>query len=44
MGVGMIAVVRPGDAEDVTSAVRAQGVEVWRIGTVEAGAGVRYLT
>ena len=43
MGVGMIAVVPPEDAEDVTSRVTAHGVEVWDLGRVEPGDGVRYL-
>jgi phosphoribosylformylglycinamidine cyclo-ligase len=43
MGIGMIAVVRPGDVDAVSSAVAAKGVDVWRIGEVEAGHGVRYL-
>jgi phosphoribosylformylglycinamidine cyclo-ligase len=43
MGVGMIAVVRPGEAGAVETRVRESGVEVWRIGQVEAGRGVRYV-
>lgn len=43
MGVGMIAVVRPDDADAVASAVEAKGVEVWTLGSVEPGKGVRYL-
>lgn len=43
MGIGMIAVVHPEDADDVTSAVMAHGIDVWPVGTVEAGNGVRYL-
>jgi phosphoribosylformylglycinamidine cyclo-ligase len=43
MGVGMIAVVPPGDAGAVTSAVTGHGVEVWDLGRVEPGKGVRYL-
>ncbi len=43
MGVGMIAVVRPADADAVQTRVRESGVEAWRIGRVEAGRGVRYV-
>jgi phosphoribosylformylglycinamidine cyclo-ligase len=43
MGIGMIAVVSPGDAADAARRVREAGVEVRVIGTVEVGAGVRYL-
>ncbi len=43
MGVGMIAVVRPQDADAVAARVRESGVDVWRIGRVEAGRGVRYV-
>ena len=43
MGVGMIAVVSPDEADLITSAVTGQGIDVWSIGTVEPGSGVRYL-
>lgn len=43
MGVGMIAVVRPEDADHIAGAVTAHGIDVWPIGTVEPGTGVRYL-
>jgi len=43
MGVGMIAVVRPGDVDAVGARVREAGVSCSRIGSVEAGRGVRYL-
>jgi phosphoribosylformylglycinamidine cyclo-ligase len=43
MGIGMIAVVAPRDADSVTDAVNATGVDVWTVGAVEAGQGVRYL-
>jgi phosphoribosylformylglycinamidine cyclo-ligase len=43
MGIGMVAVVRPEDAEPAASAVRAAGVEVWTLGNVEPGRGVRYV-
>lgn len=43
MGVGMVAVVREEDAEAVSGRIRDAGVEVWTLGSVEAGQGVRYL-
>jgi phosphoribosylformylglycinamidine cyclo-ligase len=43
MGIGMIAVVDPGDAEAVRSSLADGGVEAWALGTVEAGQGVRYV-
>jgi len=43
MGVGMIAVVPTENVEAVTSAVEAKDIEVWRLGAVEPGKGVRYL-
>ena len=43
MGIGMVAVVRSEDAESAASAVQAAGVEVWTLGSVEPGHGVRYL-
>ncbi|HSG08484.1 MAG TPA: phosphoribosylformylglycinamidine cyclo-ligase [Longimicrobiales bacterium] len=43
MGIGMIAVVQAGDVEAVAAAVRSHGIEVWRLGAVEPGSGVRYL-
>jgi phosphoribosylformylglycinamidine cyclo-ligase len=43
MGVGMIAVVRSGEAATVASAVTAHGIDVWTLGTVEWGSGVRYV-
>ena len=42
MGVGMVAVVRPDDADDVIAAAGERGWAAWRIGRVEQGAGVRY--
>jgi phosphoribosylformylglycinamidine cyclo-ligase len=42
MGIGMVAVVRPGDADGVSGALGAQGVDVWTLGNVEVGSGVRY--
>ncbi len=42
MGIGMIAAVRPEDAAEVVAAVVASGLNAWRIGSVEAGQGVRY--
>jgi phosphoribosylformylglycinamidine cyclo-ligase len=41
MGVGMIAVTAPADAEAVVVAAAAHGCAAWRIGWVEAGEGVR---
>ena len=43
MGIGMLAVVRPEDAAEVSRAVQDAGVAVWTVGRVEAGHGVRYL-
>ena len=43
MGIGMIAVVDAGAAASVSAAAEAHGVESWTIGSVESGAGVRYL-
>jgi len=43
MGIGMIAVVDEGAAASVSAAAEAHGVESWTIGSVESGAGVRYL-
>jgi len=43
MGVGMVAVAGPEDAEGVAAAVRRTGVTVWTLGRVEAGHGVRYV-
>ncbi len=42
MGVGMIAVVDPSEAEAVRQASSARGMGAWVIGAVEEGAGVRY--
>ena len=43
LGVGMIAVCAPGDADAVRSAATGAGVETWRIGRVAAGSrGVRW--
>ncbi|GMV07222.1 MAG: phosphoribosylformylglycinamidine cyclo-ligase [Gemmatimonadota bacterium] len=43
MGIGMLIVVRPDDADDVARSARAAGTEVWSVGQVESGKGVRYL-
>ncbi len=40
LGVGMIAVVDPGDAPTVIAASRAAGIEAWPIGDIVHGAGV----
>jgi phosphoribosylformylglycinamidine cyclo-ligase len=37
LGVGMVAVVAPGDAAEVTDALEAAGERVWRIGAVASG-------
>ncbi|MCG6990172.1 MAG: phosphoribosylformylglycinamidine cyclo-ligase [Gemmatimonadetes bacterium] len=42
MGIGMVVVVRPSDAEAAARAIEAGGVAVHVIGAVESGAGVRY--
>jgi len=42
MGIGMIAVVGGDDSDDVAARIRHEGVEVWTLGAVEAGQGVRY--
>jgi phosphoribosylformylglycinamidine cyclo-ligase len=43
MGIGMIAVVDADDGEAVAARIRREGVEVWAVGAVEAGHGVRYV-
>jgi phosphoribosylformylglycinamidine cyclo-ligase len=43
MGIGMVAVVRPADEAHVAAAVRGAGVQVWTLGRIEGGHGVRYL-
>ncbi|MHB1193763.1 MAG: phosphoribosylformylglycinamidine cyclo-ligase [Longimicrobiales bacterium] len=43
MGIGIVAVVRPEDAAHVADTVRGAGVDVWTLGRIEAGHGVRYL-
>jgi phosphoribosylformylglycinamidine cyclo-ligase len=42
LGVGMVAVVAPGDADAVLAGVRAAGETAWLLGEVERGSGVRY--
>ncbi len=42
MGVGMIVLVSPGDADGVLSALQEAGTEPWVMGEVEAGEGVRW--
>ncbi|HSM91650.1 MAG TPA: phosphoribosylformylglycinamidine cyclo-ligase [Anaeromyxobacteraceae bacterium] len=39
MGLGLTLVVAPGDEQAALAAVRAQGLEAWTVGAVEAGAG-----
>ena len=43
MGIGMVVVVAPDHAENVAKEIREAGVDVWTVGNVEAGQGVRYL-
>ncbi len=42
MGVGMIVLTSPDDADGVMSALRERGSEPWVMGEVEAGEGVRW--
>ena len=42
MGIGMIVITAPDDAERVLDAAEAAGVDAWRIGSVEPGRGVVY--
>ena len=42
MGVGMVVVADEETVEPVLAAAAREGVEAWRLGRVEAGAGVRY--
>jgi phosphoribosylformylglycinamidine cyclo-ligase len=42
MGVGIIAVVDPADADSVRAEAEAQGVATWTIGAVASGEGVTY--
>ena len=42
MGVGMIAIVPPGEADPTVAALRAAGEVAWMLGEVESGEGVRY--
>lgn len=37
MGIGMVAVVAPDEADSVAAALREAGETVWRIGTIETG-------
>lgn len=43
MGVGMIVACDPSHVSDIIEAAHAEDVDAWRIGAIEAGAGVRYL-
>ncbi len=43
MGVGMIAVVAPADADSVVASLRASGENAWLLGEIEPGQGVRYV-
>jgi phosphoribosylformylglycinamidine cyclo-ligase len=42
MGVGMIAIVPPADADAVVAALAAAGENAWVLGAIERGEGVRY--
>ena len=42
MGVGMIVLTSPDDADGVMSALREGGSSPWVMGEVEAGEGVRW--
>jgi phosphoribosylformylglycinamidine cyclo-ligase len=42
MGVGMVAVADADGVERVLAAADREGVEAWRLGSVQEGAGVRY--
>jgi phosphoribosylformylglycinamidine cyclo-ligase len=42
LGLGMIAVTAPGEADGLIAALAAAGERAFRIGTVEPGAGVRF--
>jgi phosphoribosylformylglycinamidine cyclo-ligase len=39
MGLGLVAVVSPGDEAAAHAALRARGLEAWTVGQIEAGAG-----
>jgi phosphoribosylformylglycinamidine cyclo-ligase len=43
MGVGMIAIVAPADADAVVASLRAAGEDAWILGEIEPGEGVRYV-
>ncbi|MDX1493048.1 MAG: phosphoribosylformylglycinamidine cyclo-ligase [Longimicrobiales bacterium] len=43
MGVGMIVVVDPSDADAIHAAAAEAGMEAWTVGSVVEGKGVRYL-
>ena len=43
MGVGMIAIVAPAEADAVVASLRASGENAWVLGEVEPGQGVRYV-
>ena len=42
MGVGMIAIVPPAQADEVVASLHAVGETAWLIGEIEVGHGVRY--
>jgi phosphoribosylformylglycinamidine cyclo-ligase len=39
MGLGLVAVVAPGDEAAALAALRARGLDAWTVGQIEAGAG-----
>jgi len=42
MGIGMLAVVRPGDEDTLAAHLGSTGLDHWVVGSVESGHGVRY--
>ncbi|MDQ4131473.1 MAG: phosphoribosylformylglycinamidine cyclo-ligase [Actinomycetota bacterium] len=44
LGVGMVAVVAPGDSDDAIGLLRARGVEAWVMGRVREGPGVEIVS
>jgi phosphoribosylformylglycinamidine cyclo-ligase len=39
MGLGLVAVVAPGDEAAAHAALRTRGLDAWTVGQIEAGAG-----
>jgi phosphoribosylformylglycinamidine cyclo-ligase len=44
MGVGMVVICAPNDAENVVSAAAATGMSAWKLGSLRPGAGEVILT